>query len=159
MLSPRVPTAISRASIEPTALEVWGVAAVLAAAVLAVAAAGCGPRRPTVVPASGIVTLNGKPLPGGFVRIVPTASRPATGEIGPDGRFSLGTFTAADGCVPGTHGVEVIGPLPAGGEAAPAVPAPTITVPARYRAVETSGLTITITAPTSDLSILLTSEK
>ena len=53
--------------------------------------------------------------------------------------------------------MEVIGPLPAGGEAAAAVPAPTVTVPARYRAAETSGLTIT--GPTRDLSIPLTTEK
>jgi hypothetical protein len=39
------------------------------------------------------------------------------------------------------------------------VPAPTVTVPARYRAAETSGLTITITGPARDLSIPLTSGK
>jgi hypothetical protein len=122
-------------------------------------ATGCGPSRPAVVPAAGIVTLDGKPLAGGFIRLVPAASRPATAAIGPNGRFTLGTFAEADGCVPGTHGVEVIGPLPAGGEAAAAVPAPTVTVPARYRAAETSGLTITITGPTRDLSIPLTSGK
>jgi hypothetical protein len=127
--------------------------------VLALSAIGCGPSRPAVVPAAGIVTLDGKPLAGGFIRLVPAASRPATGEIGPDGRFTLGTFAAADGCVPGTHGVEVIGPLPAGGEAAAAVPAPTITVPARYRDAQTSGLTITIAGPTRDLSISLSTEK
>ena len=126
---------------------------------LALAATGCGPRRPTVVPASGIVTLDGKPLAGGFVRVVPGGSRPATGEIGSDGRFVLGTFAAADGCVLGTHGVEVIEPLPAGGELAAVTPAPTVTVPARYRDAETSGLTITVTGPTSDLAIPLVTEK
>jgi hypothetical protein len=150
--SPRVPTATSRASIERAAVAA-------AALVLSLSVIGCGPTRPAVVPAAGIVTLDGKPLAGGFIRLVPAASRPATGAIGPDGRFTLGTFAAADGCVPGTHGVEVIGPLPPGGETAAAVPAPTVTVPARYRAAETSGLTITITGPTRDLSILLTSEK
>jgi hypothetical protein len=127
--------------------------------VVSLSAIGCGPTRPAVVPAAGIVTLDGQPLAGGFIRLVPAASRPATGVIGPDGRFTLGTFAAADGCVPGTHGVEVIGPLPAGGEAAAAVPAPTVTVPARYRDAQTSGITITITGPTRDLTIPLTSEK
>lgn len=125
---------------------------------LSLSVIGCGPSRPAVVPAAGIVTLDGKPLAGGFIRLVPAASRPATGEIGPDGRFTLATFAAADGCVPGTHGVEVIGPLPAGGEAAAAVPAPTVTVPARYRDAQTSGLTITIAGPTRDLTIPLTTE-
>jgi len=131
----------------------------LAAAAVLAMAIGCGPRRPAVVPAAGIVTLDGKPLPGGFVRLVPAASRVATGEIRPDGRFTLGTFAAGDGCVLGTHGVEVIGPLPAGGEMAAAVPAPAVAVPARYRAAETSGLTVDITGPTSDLAISISSKE
>jgi hypothetical protein len=126
--------------------------------VVSLSATGCGPSRPAVVPAAGIVTLDGQPLAGGFIRLVPAASRPATGEIGPDGRFTLGTFAAADGCVPGTHGVEVIGPLPGGGETSAAVPAPTVTVPARYRDAQTSGITITITGPTRDLTIPLTTD-
>lgn len=158
MPSPRAPTATSRVTTE-TGFATRSAA--VAVAVLAVAAGlfhatGCGPRRPAVVPAAGIVTLDGKPLPGGFVRLVPEASRVATGEIGLDGRFSLGTFAEADGCVLGTHGVEVIGPLPAGGEMAAAAAAPAVTIPDRYRAAETSGLTITITGPTSDLVISLT---
>lgn len=152
MPSPRVPAATCRAIFEHAAVAA-------AALVLSLSAIGCGPTRPAVVPAAGIVTLDGKPLVGGFIRLVPAASRPATGEIGPDGRFTLGTFAAADGCVPGTHGVEVIGPLPTGGETAAAVPAPTVTVPARYRDAQTSGLTITITGPTRDLSISLSTEK
>lgn len=142
-----VPTATCRASIERL---------LLAAAVLA---GGCGPRRPAVVPVSGIVTLAGKPLPGGFVRVVPAESRAATGQIGPDGRFTLGTFAEADGCVAGTHGVAVLGPLPRGGETVAAVPEPAVVVPARYREAATSGLTITITGPTSDLVIALSTGK
>jgi hypothetical protein len=51
---------------------------------------GCdsGPR---IVPASGQVLMNGKPLTGfpGFVRVVPKGFRAATGRIDPaDGRFS-----------------------------------------------------------------------
>lgn len=160
MPSPRVPAATCRAIFERALIALRAVtpAIVAAALVLAVAAVGCGPRRPGVVPASGIVTLDGEPLAGGFVRVVPAASRPATGAIGPDGRFTLGTFAAADGCVLGTHGVEVIGPLPAGGETAAAVPAPTVTVPARYRDAHTSGLTITIAGPSRDLTISLTTK-
>jgi hypothetical protein len=40
--------------------------------VLALFAGGCGPRRPVVTPAEGIVTLNGKPLPNATVEFVPT---------------------------------------------------------------------------------------
>lgn len=164
MPSPRVLTATSRANSEtgsatPSIAAARAVLPVLAAVVGLAIATGCGPRRPAVVPAAGIVTLDGKPLPGGFVRLVPAESRAATGRIGPDGRFALGTFAEADGCVPGTHGVEVIGPLPAGGEMASTTPRPTVTVPARYRAAETSGLTITVAGPTSDLAITLSTGK
>jgi hypothetical protein len=152
---PRVPTATFRTTIERAARAAGATAAAVAAVALA---AGCGPSRPAVVPAAGIVTLDGKPLAGGFVRLVPEASRAATGRIGPDGRFTLGTFAEADGCVLGTHGVEVIGPLPRGGEMAAAAAAPAVTVPARYRTAETSGLTITVTRPTTDLVIALSSD-
>ncbi len=157
MPSPRAPTATSRVTTKTgSATRSAAVAvAVLAGVAGLFLATGCGPRRPAVVPAAGIVTLDGKPLPGGFVRLVPEASRVATGEIGPDGRFTLGTFAAADGCVLGTHGVEVIGPLPAGGEKAPTAPAPAVTVPARYRDAQTSGLTVTVTGPTSNLAIAI----
>ena len=158
MPSPRVLTETSRANTEPAAFAVRPSAVVAAAAMLSLVAIGCGPSRPAVVPVCGIVTLDGKPLAGGFVRAVPADSRAATGRIGPDGRFALGTVAEADGCVPGTHGVEVIGPLPAGGEMASATPAPTVTVPAHYRAAETSGLTITVTGSTSDLAIALSTE-
>jgi len=114
--------------------------------------------RPAVVPAAGIATLDRKPLAGGFVRLVPEASRVATGRIGPDGRFTLGTFAEADGCVPGTLGVEVIGPLPRGCEMAPVAATPAVTVPDRYRTADTSGLTITVTRATTDLVIALSSD-
>ncbi len=150
-----VPTATCRASIERLLLAARLLLAttLLAAPLLA---GGCGPRRPALVPVSGIVTLAGRPLSGGFVRVVPAESRAATGRIGPDGRFTLGTFAEADGCVTGTHGVAVLGPLPKGGETVAAVPEPAVAVPARYREAATSGLTITITGPTSDLVIALT---
>ena len=164
MPSPRVPTATSRANTEPgsptrSIAAAVAVLPMLAAGAVLAMTTGCGPRRPAVVPAAGLVTLDGKPLPGGFVRLVPAASRVATGEIGPDGRFTLGTFATGDGCVLGTHGVEVIGPLPAGGELASATPSPAVSVPARYRAAETSGLTRSITGPASDFAVALTTEK
>lgn len=127
--------------------------AVLATVLAAVLAGGCGPRRPAVVPVSGIVTLAGRPLAGGFIRVVPVDARPATGMIGPDGRFTLGTFADADGCVPGTHGVEVIGPLARGGETVAAAAASVVAVPSRYRSAATSGLTTTITEPAATVVI------
>jgi hypothetical protein len=56
------------------------------------------------------------------VQFVPTAPaegfpmQPATGDIGPDGRFRMGTFAPHDGVVPGQYQVAVVsvlgGPTP-----------------------------------------------
>lgn len=123
-----------------------------------VAAIGCGPARPPLVPVAGIVTLDGRPLAGGSLRVIPHNARAAAGRIGPDGRFVLGTFADADGCVAGTHAVEVM-PLASGGdERSPAAVAPP-PFPLRYVSADSSGLTVTVTGPTSDLAIPLRSGK
>lgn len=123
-----------------------------------VASIGCGPAQPSLVPVGGIVTLDGRPLAGGSLRVIPKNARAATGRIGADGRFVLGTFADADGCVAGTHAVEVIPPASGGDERSPAAVAPA-PFPLRYVSVDTSGLTITVTGPTSDLAIALSTEK
>jgi hypothetical protein len=70
-------------------------------------AVGCSDGRPKRVPVSGIVQINGKPVPAGFVRFVPEEGRPASGRIGSDGRFVLSTFGSEDGCSLGKHEVAV----------------------------------------------------
>jgi hypothetical protein len=123
------------------------------AVVLALVAvtAGCS-KRPTRVPVSGQVLLDGKPLPSGFVRLVPTNARPSTGRIDREGRFQLTTFAAADGSVPGTHGVSVI----AYDESNPNELH--WLVPRKYADASTSGLKVTITGPTDSLKIELSGE-
>jgi hypothetical protein len=69
--------------------------------------AGCGPSRPTTVPVSGRVTWQGKPVVEGRITFYPTAGRPATAAIGPDGVYHLRTFEANDGAVPGKHCVTI----------------------------------------------------
>jgi len=71
-------------------------------------AAGCGPSRPGLLPAEGVVTLDGKPLAEASVVFQPAAGgRPATGVTDADGRFKVGTFRPRDGALPGTHVVTV----------------------------------------------------
>jgi hypothetical protein len=77
------------------------------AVLLAVIAAGCD-SRPTRVPVVGKVLIDGQPLTKGFVTVVPTDGRAATGQIQPDGTFRLTTFDENDGCLPGTHAVTVV---------------------------------------------------
>lgn len=76
-------------------------------ALLLAALAGCSDGRPTLVPVTGKVLLDGKPLTFGSVMFQPDWGPPATGEIGPDGTFELSTFEAGDGAAIGRNRVRV----------------------------------------------------
>ncbi len=111
---------------------------------------GCSDGRPKRVPVSGRVLIDGKPLPHGFIRLIPEGARPASGKIGPDGCFTLTTFERGDGAVPGTHPVSVTG-------------VETISTtsqrwhaPKKYVNPKTSGLIATIDGPTDSLVVELT---
>jgi len=113
---------------------------------------GCGDARPKRVPVSGHVLIDGKPLTFGFIRLVPENGRPATGEIGPDGRFTLTTFEPGDGAVLGTHPVTIF-----------ALEQLSSTrqkwhAPKKYTDPKTSGLTATVDRPTDSLRIKLSWE-
>lgn len=108
--------------------------------------------RPRRVPVAGIVTLDGEPLTMGDVRFVPGDARAAHGTIGPDGRFRLTTFEEGDGCVVGSHTVEVI---------ARQTLSPTAIrhlVPPQYGSAATSDLVVEITGPVQDLELKLVSD-
>ncbi len=70
--------------------------------------AGCSDGRPERVKISGKVTIDGKPLTKGTVKVFPQEGRPAYGHIQPDGRFTLGTFEKDDGCPTGEHTLVVV---------------------------------------------------
>jgi len=78
-----------------------------ACGIACLAAGGCGPKRPETFPVSGRVTYKGQPVARGLVAFYPAEGRMATGDIGPDGRYSLTTFHAGDGALPGRHGVTI----------------------------------------------------
>jgi hypothetical protein len=106
-------------------------------------------RRPTVVPVSGQVLIDGQPLTSGFVRVIPHGARSAVGEINSEGRFKLTTFDNQDGCVLGKHPVEII---------SRDVLSPTKIrwlTPKKYSQTATSELTITVDGPTDSLRIEL----
>ena len=60
-------------------------------------ACGCD-SGPKLVPISGQVKIDGKPLEMGVVMVWVKGYRPASGPIGKDGRFQLMTHTPGDGC-------------------------------------------------------------
>jgi predicted small lipoprotein YifL len=124
--------------------------AALAAALVGLA--GCGGGGPKIVPASGVVTIDGQPLTYGHIQVLPTGWRPASSRIGGDGRFTLTTTVQGDGCAVGTHPVAILA-----GESI----TPEHTkwhAPQKYADIQTSNLTVTITGPTNDLKIELKSD-
>lgn len=109
----------------------------------------CGDGRPKRVPVSGTVTIDGQPVPSGFIRLQPKDARPSTGKIGPDGRFTLTCFEEGDGAVEGTHTVSI--------NAVEEVDPKTLRwhAPKIYTNPKTSGKTVTIDGPTDSLTIEL----
>jgi hypothetical protein len=121
----------------------------LAVALLVVVAAclsGCR-RGPVVVPVSGVVEVDGKPLASGAITVVPKDGRPASGRIGKDGRFTLTSFAPGDGVLTGTHQVVVTAHESLGGSRLRWL------VPAACRSMARSPLKIEVTGPTQDARI------
>jgi hypothetical protein len=101
---------------------------------------GCD-NRPRRVPVAGRVTIDGQPLTAGFVRVIPEAARPAVGTINKDGTFKLTTFDGEDGCVLGTHRVEIVARQSLGYTTVKWL------TPRKYQDAATSELTITVEKP------------
>lgn len=111
---------------------------------------GCSDSRPKRVAVSGQVLIDGAPLQYGFVQVVPENDRPASGKIGPDGRFTLTTFEPEDGCVLGTHKVAVIANESIDPQSQK------WHAPKSYIDVLNSGLSVEVVEPTDQLVIELT---
>jgi hypothetical protein len=116
---------------------------------LFVVIAGCSDGRPTRVPVSGRVLIDGKPLTHGYVRFAPADSRASTGSLDSEGRFVLSCFEPGDGCVIGAHKVTVMAQEPIGQEIIK------WHAPKKYADPATSGLTQEITGPKDSIIIEL----
>ncbi|NLE38158.1 MAG: hypothetical protein GX621_09065 [Pirellulaceae bacterium] len=119
-------------------------------AVLLACVSGCGDGRPSRVPVSGQVLIDGKPLTLGTITFVPADARSAVAQIGPDGRFTLATFEPGDGVMLGTFDVSVL--------AVESLTPKSLRwhAPKNYADPNTSGLKETIDGPTDSLVIKLT---
>ena len=69
--------------------------------------AGCGSGHPETAPVSGKITYDGNPVTQGKIVFYPEHGRSATGQIGPDGSYTLTTFDQGDGAVLGKHRVTI----------------------------------------------------
>lgn len=74
-------------------------------AILSLSLAGCG-RTSDLIPTEGMVTLDGKPLAGATVLLIPegTTGQSAFGTLQSDGSFRLVT-SGRDGVLPGSYRV------------------------------------------------------
>ena len=123
---------------------------VIATALLWVTFAGCDDGRPTRVPVSGQVLIDGKPLTYGSVQFLPPNARASYGKLDSEGRFSLTCFDSNDGVVPGKVSVVIHAAEPL---------SDTQTrwhAPKKYADHRTSGLTQDIAESADDLKINIT---
>jgi hypothetical protein len=112
------------------------------------AAAGCGrsdslPSYQVYEVKGRVLLADGKPLPGGFVTLVPKGDLPLSpgAEIGPDGTFSVVTGGSGEGAPAGDYKVRVEAPQL--GTPAPRSRKKPV-VPVRYTDEDSSGLVITV---------------
>jgi hypothetical protein len=105
---------------------------------------GCG--RPAyqleTAPVRGKVTLDGRPLPSGYVVVPTSRGRMASGKIQPDGTFVLTTYDEGDGAQVGSHPVVVNEVPPDEFSSVPIEQR--ISIPSRYGSAGTSGLQVTV---------------
>jgi hypothetical protein len=103
---------------------------------------GCGGGG--LVPASGTVTYQSKPIADANVIFTPKGEgRAATGITDASGKFVLGTEKTGDGAMPGEYRVSVTPNLPPPAEGDYSAPPPP-PFPAKYTTAGSSDLTATV---------------
>jgi hypothetical protein len=120
---------------------------------------GCArPQRLPTAEVTGQVTYDGEPLPQGVVIFEPATGRAASGQIRPDGSFTLGTYEKADGAVLGRHRAAVIAREEVAEESPGAPLAPRVgrsLIPETYGDTATSGLEFEVVAEGNHFEIRL----
>jgi hypothetical protein len=115
----------------------------------AVACVGGCDSGPKLVPISGRVTIDGKPLERGAMTVWVAGYRPSCSAIGKDGRFALTTHKTGDGCPVGDFAVTVTSETSTKGDIM------TYDVPLRYKDPVQSKLRIQADQPCDDWEINL----
>jgi hypothetical protein len=114
---------------------------------------GCGGRRTYPVEGRVVVKDNAVPVKDlqGYVVTFESQTEPvgASGTVGRDGTFRVGTFKEGDGAVVGKHRVSL---MPATGDAR-------IVLPNRYHRFETSGLEVTVEPRKNEITLEVDAKK
>ena len=128
----------------------------------------CGPRGPHMVPVSGTVTMDGKPVAEAAVMFIPQfPGRPGVGRTDAAGKFQLTTVKANDGVLAGKYKVTVTLQKVTGfvadkdglsGGVAPEGIREEWIVPQRYSNPETSGLTAEVREGMQPVTLALTAK-
>jgi len=111
---------------------------------------GCGGSGAGLAVVKGKVTYKGKPVPNGTINFLPTdGNKPsATGEIQPDGSYSLKTFVTnrpGEGAVIGQHKVVIVAMVDMASRLPEErIPLPPPIVPVKYTSPATSDLTANV---------------
>jgi len=111
---------------------------------------GCSANeQASVVPVTGKVLFEGKPLSFGSVTFQPSRGQPAHGTIGPNGDFRLSTYREGDGAAVGRHKVKIAcyssqDPAAHKADSLPSESLGTLLIPERYTGFDTSGLEVAV---------------
>ncbi len=113
-------------------------------------ATGCSEARPERVPISGVVLIDGQPMPDCYIQFVPSNGRASRGHTDSEGRFSLTCYEDQDGVLLGAQRVSVTAFKEINGE--------TIqwNLPKKYMDHKTSNIRFEIDEPNDNLKIELT---
>jgi hypothetical protein len=76
--------------------------------VAVVSLTGCGNNKKKTNIVRGKVTFNGKEVPNGTITFFPENGPTASGEIQPDGSYTLTTFKTGDGAIEGAYKVVIV---------------------------------------------------
>lgn len=133
----------------------------MAALVVVIAAAGCnskGPDLPAAVPAKGVIQLaSGQPIGEGRLQLTPKdkGGMESFGDVKPDGSFTLTSYKADDGAVPGKY-IVTISPYNYAAPGGSPVPIRNAgQIPGKYLEAATSTLEVEIKKSDNDLHLRL----
>ena len=131
----------------------------LAAAAVALTPLACGRSGPEMARVSGTVTYKGKPVPKGTVSFVSTdpSRRNATGQLDPNGYYTLQTEEPGDGAEPGDYDVAVYAHEEKVLDYRPKVPVKAERlIPEKYENPKTSALKKTVKSGSNKFDLELT---